>query len=133
MAATGQMSGPFPYLAGWGDVVTGVLALPAAWAIASGDRRWTPLVLAWNAFGMLDLIDAVTIGVVSGDGSPIQLIHSVPGTTALRTLPISLIPTVLVPFYLVLHALIFARILERTPQASAGLRAPLCELGTARH
>src|SRR2546421_7762459 len=28
LAAEGRLSGPFPYSAGWGDVITGVFALP---------------------------------------------------------------------------------------------------------
>src|ERR1044071_6882148 len=31
LAAEGRLAGPFPTSAGWGDVITGVLALPVAW------------------------------------------------------------------------------------------------------
>src|SRR5262249_58692982 len=30
LAGAGRLSGPFPYLAGWGDFTTGALAIPAA-------------------------------------------------------------------------------------------------------
>ena len=31
LAVDGKLGGPFPQFAGWGDVITGVLALPVAW------------------------------------------------------------------------------------------------------
>ncbi|HEX4740888.1 MAG TPA: hypothetical protein VH353_06125 [Caulobacteraceae bacterium] len=131
LAADGRLAGPFPYSAGWGDVLTGVLAVPAAWAAARETRRWDGLILTWNALGMLDLIVAVALGVTSRNGSPVQLIHAGVGTAAITTLPWALIPTVLVPLYLIDHAVIFARMLERRSQGSAERQAPLGELGAA--
>ena len=131
LAAAGRLAGPFPYSAGWGDVVTGVLAVPAAWAAARETRRWDGLILAWNAFGMLDLIVAVALGVTSRNGSPIQLIHAGVGTAAITTLPWALIPTVLVPFFLIDHTVIFTRLLARRTSGSAERQAPFGELGAA--
>ncbi|HSZ50737.1 MAG TPA: hypothetical protein VK801_04130 [Caulobacteraceae bacterium] len=132
LAAAGRLAGPFPYSAGWGDVVTGVLAVPAAWAATRETRRWDGLLLAWNAFGMLDLIVAVALGVTSRNGSPVQLIHAGVGTAAITTLPWALIPTVLVPFFLIDHAVIFTRLLARRPSGSIERQAPFGALGAAR-
>ena len=45
LEAAGRLSGPFPYSAGRGDVITGALALPAIWLAArpsaGGDRLLT--------------------------------------------------------------------------------------------
>jgi hypothetical protein len=131
LAAAGRLSGPFPYSAGWGDVVTGVFAVPAAWAATRETRRWDGLILAWNAFGMLDLIAAVALGVTSRNGSPVQLIHAGVGTAAITTLPWALIPTVLVPFFLIDHTVIFTRLLAKRPHGSAERQAPIGQLGTA--
>ena len=118
-AAEGRLAGPFPYFAGWGDFITGVFALPVAWLATRATRsdRW---VAAWNAFGMLDLIVAVSLGVLSAPGSPAQLIHAGVGSAAIAQLPWSLIPTVLVPYFLFSHALVFAqlRVRARTPEQS---------------
>src|SRR5258705_2527666 len=54
LAAEGRLAGPFPASAGWGDVITGALALPVAWLALRGRGR--ALVWTWNAFGMLDLV-----------------------------------------------------------------------------
>jgi hypothetical protein len=123
LAADGRLSGPFPYSAGWGDIITGVLALPVALAVARGTDSGR-LAAAWNAFGLLDLIVAVSLGVVSRDGSPVQLLHVGVGSTAITHLPWSLIPTALVPFFIVMHAVIFAQLRARAPRRVRAVAQP---------
>jgi len=117
LAAVGRLAGPFPYSAGWGDVVTGALALPVAWLALR--RQGNALVWVWNAFGTLDLVLAIALGVISANGSPLQLIHAGAGSEAVQVLPWSLIPTVLVPMFLVVHAVVFAQL----ARASSGTLA----------
>jgi hypothetical protein len=108
-AIAGQLAGPFPYSAGIGDMITGLYALPVARLVARGqlsDFR----VAAWNWFGMLDLIVAVTLGVTTRPGSPLNIIHWGVGSAAMTALPLSLVPLVLVPMYLIGHAIVFAHI-----------------------
>jgi hypothetical protein len=61
-AAAGRLAGPFPHVAGWGDFVTGALAIPVAWLATAKSRHHDRLVVAWNAFGASDLVVAVTLG-----------------------------------------------------------------------
>jgi hypothetical protein len=60
---------------------------------------------------------AITLGVVSAEGSPLQVFHSAPGSEAMQQLPWSFVPTVLVPTWLILHAIIWVQ-LRRRSQAS---------------
>ena len=113
LAFAGRLSGPFPYSAGWGDFVTGAFAIPITWLAASETRVRNRLIVAWNTFGTLDLIVAVILGLTSRNGSPLQLIHAGVGSAAMTTLPWAFVPTVLVPFFLVVHAVIFAGIRDR--------------------
>ncbi len=113
----GQLGGPFPYFAGIGDIITGLFALPAA-RLAQRAPLSDPRILAWNAFGMLDLVVAVTLGVLSSPNFPFALIHAGAGSAGIGTLPWSMIPLVLVPTYLIGHAVIFARALGQ-PQENA--------------
>lgn len=115
---TGVMSGPFPYVAGIGDMITGIFALPVARIAARNpaDAR----VLEWNIFGALDLVVAVSLGVMSASGSPLQIIHATPGSAAMTTMPWALIPLALVPTYLIGHALVFAHARAAAGEASAG-------------
>ncbi len=125
LAADGRLSGPFPYSAGVGDIITGVFALPVAFAVARGTAS-RARVTAWNAFGMLDLVAAVSLGVVTRPGSAVQLLHVGVGSTGITQLPWSLIPTALVPFFIVTHAIIFAQLRALAPRrvpTAAAVRA----------
>jgi hypothetical protein len=122
VAAQGRLAGPFPYSAGWGDIITGAVALLL---VLSGSRS-PALITAWNIFGFADLVMAIALGVTSGQGSPLQLFHDAPGSAAMQTLPWAFIPTVLVPIWLILHGIVFAqlRLRARVRAVSPSVRAP---------
>jgi hypothetical protein len=108
--AAGRLSAPFAPSAGWGDVIAGATAVPVAWALSTrgASVRW--LVLLWNSVGLLDLVDAATLGMTSAPGSPLQLFFDPPGSTAMGTLPWALIPVFLVPQLIVGHLAIYRRL-----------------------
>jgi len=115
LAASGRLSGPFPFSAGLGDIITGAIAIPLALSIARSGRLPGAAVRRWNIFGTLDLIVAVGLGVASASGSPLQLIHAGVGSAAMQYLPYCLVPTVLVPFYLITHAIVAAQLAATRP------------------
>src|SRR6267154_4436367 len=121
LAAEGRLSGPFPYSAGWGDIITGAVALPLALSVARSQKPPVGAIRLWNIFGTLDLFAAVGLGITSAAGSPLQLIHAGAGSEAMQYLPFCLVPTVLVPFYLITHAIIAAQLsaLRAVPSARA--------------
>ena len=117
LAYQGRLSGPFPQLAGWGDIIAGAAAIPLMFAAARNFSDNRGAVLAWNIFGLLDLITAAALGVLSAPDSPLQIFGGPVGSAAIAVLPWSNIPTLIVPFYLIIHGIIFARV------AGAGARA----------
>jgi hypothetical protein len=119
LAAQGRLSGPFPYSAGIGDIITGVLAIPLALGVARSQEPPVRAISRWNIFGMLDLFVAVGLGITTAAGSPLQLLHTGVGSEAMQYLPSCLVPTVLVPFYLITHAIIAAQL--RAPRAAPAL------------
>lgn len=119
LAVQGRLSGPFPQDAGWGDIVVGVAALPLMIAVARSFSQNRVALLAWNILGTLDLVMAITLGVTSAPGSPLQIFGESIGSTAMGSLPWSNIPTLLVPFYLITHGIIFAQL----ARAKAKLRS----------
>jgi hypothetical protein len=131
LLAVGRLDGPFPWFAGIGDIVTGIFALSIA-RIAARESVLDRRVLAWNAFGALDLIVAVVLGVMSLPGSPLHLIHAGVGSAALVTLPWALIPLFLVPLYLIGHGIIFAQAYRqaRSERRGAGTVARGTTAGT---
>ena len=88
------------------------------------------------------LVAAVGLGITSALGSPPQLIHAGVGSEAMQYLPFCLIPTVLVPFYLITHALIAAQLRghelclpperARLPMRNQWTRIQLAEVGRCR-
>jgi hypothetical protein len=121
LAAAGRLSGPFPFSAGWGDIITGAFAIPLALSLARSQKPPVGAIVLWNIFGTLDLFAAVGLGITSAAGSPLQLIHAGVGSEAMQHLPFCLVPTVLVPFYLITHAIVAAqlRALRAAPSARA--------------
>jgi hypothetical protein len=108
--AQGRLPAPFAPSAGWGDIVTGALALPVAWLVARKAQGWRPILLAWNTFGLADLIAAIGLGVASAPDSPLRLFTEEPGTAMMSLLPMFLVPGYLVPILILMHLAIFARL-----------------------
>jgi hypothetical protein len=113
--ADGRLSVPFASSAGVGDMIAGALAIPLAAMLALGlhlRRVWLGL---WNAFGALDLVVAVVLGLLSAPGAPFRVFTEGPGTLAMTTIPWVFIPAMLVPIFLLVHFTIATRL--RTAQA----------------
>ncbi len=115
--AQGRLPAPFAPLAGWGDMITGLIAIPLTWWLVRGKTVAPPLLWLWNSFGMLDLVTAIGLGAVSAPG-PIQLITASPGTTMMTTLPWLIIPAFIVPLLAATHLAIYYRLMVRVPPAS---------------
>ena len=120
--ASGTLTGAFALPAGIGDVLVGLLALPIAVYVGRGQLA---AGVAWNLLGILDLVNAVTLDVVSSPG-PLQLIvPDAPATVA--TYPLVLIPAFAVPSSILLHALSL-RQLRRQGQHAGAVAAELRSL-----
>jgi len=98
LLAIGHLPALFALPAGVGDVLVGVLALPAAAALRAGRPG---RAAAWNALGLLDLAVAVSLGVALSPG--IALIATTPDTGAMILTPMIVVPTFAVPVSVWLH------------------------------
>lgn len=113
----GRLGAPFAPAAGWGDLIAAALAPIVAWGASRHALAWRPAILAWNVFGLLDLVMALGLGIASAPGSPLPLFPAEPGTTLMGTLPWVLIPTFLVPVLLLTHVAVFRRLAEGTSRS----------------
>jgi hypothetical protein len=114
--ADGRLSAPFAQSAGLGDMITGALAIPLAAMLALGfDTRRVWLGI-WNAFGALDLVVAISLGLLSAPGTPFRVFTEGPGTQAMTTVPWVFVPAMLVPIFLLIHFAIATK-LRTAPQA----------------
>jgi hypothetical protein len=102
----GQLPYDFAVKGGWGDIVTasGALAL----VVVPGLVARRGLVLAWNVFGLLDILFVVTTAARLGGADPSSM-------RALLRLPLSLLVSFFVPLVIATHIWIFWRLWrERT-------------------
>jgi hypothetical protein len=88
----GELPAVFAIPAGVGDVLTGVLAPFVAYWWFTGKPYARAAAIAWNLFGMADLVNAVTLGALTGGGG------------GGIVFPIVLIPVYAVPRALLVHS-----------------------------
>ncbi len=112
--ALGHLPALFALPAGLGDIAAGLTAPLVARRLARGRGRRAALWL--TAFGLTDLVVALTLGTLTG----FQLIHVTPSGAPISELPLALIPTAAVPLLFALHLTSVSALLRapRTPQPS---------------
>lgn len=99
----GGLPGLFALPAGIGDVATGLLALFVAYAWHSGKAYARSAAIAWNLFGMADLVNAVVLATLTGAGAGIVF-------------PLVLAPAYGVPRALLIHSYSLIGLLRRTSE-----------------
>jgi hypothetical protein len=97
-----QLPCAFARPAGWGDIVIGILAIVIAIGLGPG-RITNALLLSWNTLGLIDIVFVVASALRFGL-KDWQSMHE------LRELPLSFLPTFLVPVIIASHVLIFIRL-----------------------
>jgi hypothetical protein len=101
----GALPRAFAVPGGWGDIVVATLALGL---VAAGGnlepKRW--LVGLWNTLGLIDILFVVATASRLAQAHPDSM-------NALLHLPLSLLPTFLVPLLIADHVLIFWRVASR--------------------
>ena len=95
--ALGQLPALFALPAGLGDIASGAAAPLVARRLARGTGDHA--ALWFNAFGLTDLVVALTLGALTGYG----LLNVTPSGAPITELPLALIPTVGVPLLFALH------------------------------
>jgi hypothetical protein len=100
----GLLPGLWALPAGTGDVLTGLFAVPAAIALATGMAEGRKATILWNIFGLADFAVAITLGLIISPG-PFQLIVPNGPNIGLDGYPNVLTPAFVVPSSILLHAL----------------------------
>ncbi len=114
--ARGELPYAFAVPGGIGDIGVAAAAVPVSlfWR-----TRWTAArraLFAWNVCGLIDILLVVAMAARLGMADPESM-------GALLTLPLSLLPTFLVPIIISTHIIIFAR-LRANPGSAAGVSDP---------
>ncbi|MEH2560672.1 hypothetical protein [Bradyrhizobium sp. AZCC 2289] len=106
----GRLSAPFAPVAAIGEIITGAIALLFLALFGRGikiPKRWLGV---WNAFGLLDLLTALTLAVLSVPGTAFRVFTEGPGTLVMGTLPWIFVPAMLVPVDLLVHVVIMVKL-----------------------
>ena len=103
----GALPGVFAIPAGWGDIAIGITAPIVAWYW----KRPFPskIFIVWNVLGSLDLVMAVSLGVLAS-ATPVGVLAGDVTTRLMGQFPLSLIPTFFVPLLLILHLISLSRV-----------------------
>jgi hypothetical protein len=96
------LPGVFALPAGWGDFAVGVTAPVVAAKFAQPQYRRG--FILWQIFGMADLVVAMTSGVLSGNFDP-----QATSMVAMTVLPLSLVPSFIVPLLMIVHIISIAQ------------------------
>lgn len=100
----GELPRGFALYGGWGDIIIATLAaLLLLFVPGLSTRRDRRVVGIWNTLGLIDILAVVTTAVRSGIADPTSM-------AALFRLPLSLLPTFVVPIVIATHALLFLRL-----------------------
>jgi hypothetical protein len=97
----GELPCVFATRAGWGDITVAVFALAVVAAMQTQFAK--TLLIIWNTIGFVDIIFVVFSALQFG-------LRDWQSMHALRELPLSLLPTFVVPLVIASHVLIFVRL-----------------------
>jgi hypothetical protein len=123
--ALGHLPALFALPAGLGDIAAGIAAPLVTRRLAQGTGRRA--ALWFNAFGMTDLVVALTLGALTG----FQLLNVTPSSAPITELPLALIPTATVPLFFALHITSVVA-LARAPRPAPSAAVPLISGATPR-
>jgi hypothetical protein len=114
----GSVPGLFALPAGIGDIAVGLTAPVVAARYARDDSQGRGSVAWWNAFGVFDLVVALTLGLLTSP-SPLQMFAFDQPNLIISEFPLILIPTFLVPLSILLHLAVWLK-LAREREAASG-------------
>lgn len=103
------LPGLFAWLAGTGDALAAFGATVIGIRLLRGNTVSRQTLQVWNSFGLLDFAIAITVGTLLRSAWP----GGEPTTDVMALLPLSLIPTLVVPFYIITHLVILLQILNK--------------------
>jgi len=104
----GELPYGFAVPGGWGDIAVASLAAMLLVAGPPRDARRRSAYLVWNALGLADILFVVATAA--------RLVMADPGSmAALLRLPLSLLPTFLVPLIIASHVVLGIRLVRRNP------------------
>lgn len=114
----------FALTAGLGDALAAIGAVFLAYALfqrpETVSRKW---IWRWNAFGLLDFILAVSLGIMTRSGGLLMQADTV-NSDIMTQLPFIIIPGFLVQVFTLTHIIIFLQLKQQRSDLSVSRTAP---------
>jgi hypothetical protein len=110
------LPGTFAWPAGVGDFIVGAYAPFVVLVMSRQTTGWRKHVVLLNVLGLLDFVGAIGGGVLAGS-SPIGILRGDITTDIMQRLPLSLIPTFGVPFWIILHIISLIKLRKLATEA----------------
>lgn len=109
----GELPFAFAVPGGWGDILAAATAAALlVGAIPARTLARRRILLAWNVFGLLDILFVVSTAARTYLAEPLQL-------APLTRLPLSLLPTYFVPLVVLSHLRVFGWLREATARKTS--------------
>jgi hypothetical protein len=105
--ARGELPYAFAVPGGWGDIGVATTAIAVCIFSRPTTRAGRGVILVWNLLGLVDIVFVVLTAARLWAADPESM-------RALLRLPLSLLPTFLVPIIIATHIIIFARLVRQT-------------------
>ena len=100
----------FALPAGLGDAMAAMGALFLGIALYDQAEKISKnKIFMWNTFGLIDFVIAISMGLMTRVGEPFHFSGQV-GSDIMSTFPLVLIPGFAVPFYVIVHLIIYAKL-----------------------
>jgi hypothetical protein len=99
----GELPYDFAVVGGWGDIIVGATSLLVLLLSRTGGLRGSVIYFVWNLFGFIDILFVVITAGRFAIADPKSMM-------ALTNLPLSLLPTFIVPIIIYSHIVIFIRL-----------------------
>lgn len=106
----GELPYAFAVPGGWSDMIVASLALGVVFLPLRPDLR-RHAYLIWNTVGLVDILLVVATAARIERSQPWQL-------GPFQHLPLSMLPTFLVPLLITTHAIIYARLMRKPPETA---------------
>ncbi len=113
----------FALPAGYGDITVGLLALGVVYLLANRKPYARALAIGWNALGLLDLVSALTTGIIYIGPFAAQVAAS--GGSPLYLNYVLIIPSFGVPLFALLHVYSLFQILSARVDKMVGMSQEL--------
>ena len=105
--AYGAIPTKFAYIAGIGDIATALTSVFVSRAIINKKSYSKPLTIAWNIFGILDIVSVLTTAILT---TKISIESGSLGVEEMANFPFCLIPAFAPATIIFLHLAIFKKL-----------------------